>query len=445
VNALSDTKGAAVGSATIASGTVSYAIGLSAALPSASLGGTTEIIAFKPNGGHGGTPANAAITVPLTNATVRTALTGVINNVSSWFGATVAGLTYTATALAGADAISIAVAGTPTAISSAAGVQVTIPAGALSDTANVAAGAVVAGTVSYSIFDAFRTNASIKNTFGITTVETDGVRDTFNAVHDYLLGKTAAQLTSEGIIRLGDYIDLEGGITVDGVNVLDAPVTPSTPGFPEFDVPPFEGYDGGLLRLIVVGVNSFNAKASYDGNGNGTDAHLVFQFQNIAFMHKMEATNTNANGYAGSAMKSYITGPFLTGLIGAGVPGDILWAPTRYVANKGFGVNGTHTIQDELWLPTEREMFGDGPWGYLGPLSSAAYETAQNQAWLEYYTSDALRLKSRASNSGTAWYWVASPCYRYSSDFCIVSPVGNSLFSNADSNYGGCAPAFCVN
>jgi hypothetical protein len=337
------------------------------------------ITGTKANGGYGAVAANAALTVTLTNATVRTELT--TDNVSSWFETTVPDLTYTATAEAGADTISIAVAGIPTAISSAPDVQVTIPTEALSGTDNAEIDAILAGTVSYSIVKAlgsFRAAVSIKNTFGITTDGITGVSDTFNAVHDYVSDKTAAELTSEGTIQLGDYIDLEGGITVDGAYVADAPVTPVFSSF--------EGYDGRLLRLIVVGINSFNAKGSYGGNGNGTGAHLVFQFQNLPFVHSPEAiggVGTNANGYAGSEMKSYITGPFLTGLINAGVPGDILWAPTRYVANKGYGVDGTHEIRDELWLPTEREMFGDGPWGEWGPKSSADYETPQNQARLE--------------------------------------------------------------
>jgi hypothetical protein len=395
----------------------------------ASLSGTTIITAIKPNDRYGAVAADAALTVTLTNTTVRTEL--VNTDVSSWFRTTVADLTYTATAEAGADTISIAVAGIPTAISSAADVQVTVPADALSGTGGAEIDAILAGTVSYSIVEAGLRDSCIKNNFGITTVGTDGVSDTFNAVHDYLLGKTAAELADEGIIRLGDYIDLEDGITVDGVTVADAPVTPNTP--------PFEGYDGRLLRLIVVGFNSFNAKGSYDGNGNGTGAHLVFQFQNLPFLHNMEDTNTNANGYAGSAMKSYITGPFLTGLIDAGVPGDILWAPTRYVANGGSGATDADLIEDQLWLPTVREMFGNNEL-----TSNDDYETVENQARLEYYTGDALRVKYLDTGSGEDMYRLASPQFESSVLFGCVYIDGYSFLYGA-SSVGGCAPAFCVN
>jgi hypothetical protein len=139
--------------------------------------------------------------------------------------------------------------------------------------------------------------ASIKNTFGISATEETGVSDTFTAVHDYVSSRTAAQLAGDGIIQTGDYIDLEGGITVAG-------------GYP------FETREN--IGLIVVGVNSFNEGGSagtsdYTGNENGEDAHLVFQFRNLPFTHGMD--NSATNGYAGSLMQAYLTGEFLPGLL----------------------------------------------------------------------------------------------------------------------------------
>jgi hypothetical protein len=316
-----------------------------------------------------------------------------------------------------------------------------------------------------------RTGTSIANTFGTTDVT-----DTFNAVHNYLSGKTPDQLASDKIIQLGDYIDLPS-LTVGEATVVDKEL----PGH------------GRLLRLIVVGINSFNAKSIgvpcsyeggdndlcgekphcdphktytiyknkipytyeyckdephwtlyhkcsitgdykdkciYGGNGNSPIAHLVFQFQNVAFKRQMEASNTNVNGYAGSAMRAYILNDFLTGLQNAGVPDYALWGPARYMAKFG-------AINDKLWLPTVREMFATN-----NTMADDSAESAKNQTLLEYYNGTNSRIKYNADNS-PIWYRLASPNSTSTGYFCNVTFGGYSSYGNA-SIVGGVAPAFCI-
>jgi hypothetical protein len=296
-----------------------------------------------------------------------------------------------------------------------------------------------------------RTNASIKNTFGISTTGTTGVTATFNAVHAYVSGRSAAQLLSDNIIQRGDYIDLEAGMTVDGTAVANTVLLDH----------------GTLLRLIVVGINSFNAyggeggstgNVNYTGNGNGADAHLVFQFQNLPFEHNMNSTNTSVGGYAGSALRKYLvptgdsgSGAFLTGLTNAGVPSSVLWAPKRYVWH-GTGSTYADLIQDKLWLPTVREMVQKDPLGIVGGndiVSNDTYETEANQAFFEYYTSIvSSRAKYRVViltvplvvNGG---YWLASPHSASATNFCCILGGGSSNYDVA-SGISGVAPAFCV-
>jgi hypothetical protein len=269
-----------------------------------------------------------------------------------------------------------------------------------------------------------RTDASIKTTFGISTTNTQGVTDTFNAVHAYLQSKTAAEVANEGLIQEGDYIDLPS-ITVTG----------GTPN-PTVNDAELTGH-GRLLRLIVVGINSFNAQGAYTGNGNGAAAHLVFQFQNVAFTHRMNASNDNTGGYALSEMRTWLTGAFLTGLTNAGVPSGVLWAPKRYVSKGGNPSPGADEINtDTLWLPTERELFGSRS------LSNDTDETAANQARLAYYTNNDRRIKYNNGNTA-AWYWEASPGSASAANFCLVNLSGFAGYYDA-SAVGGCAPAFCV-
>jgi hypothetical protein len=282
-----------------------------------------------------------------------------------------------------------------------------------------------------------RTNASMKDTFGITQTETAGVTDTFNAVHAYLQSKTAAQLVSENLIRPGDYIDLEGGLTVAPYST-GSPASGGDANNGEVNAANTQingGANGTLLRLTVVGINSFNAQGSYTGNGNGTSAHLVFQFQNVPAVHRMNATEDNTTGYKDSEMRTYVTGNFYAGLIAAGVPEGVIYAAKRYVSKGGNPAAGADLIEDKLWLPTEREMFGTQ--GY-----SNATESDANQARLAYYGDAASRIKYKAGG-GVSLHWLASPVSGSAAYFRGVGTSGGTGSYGAAAA-SGCAPAFCV-
>jgi hypothetical protein len=218
---------------------------------------------------------------------------------------------------------------------------------------------------------------------------------------------------------------------------------------------------GKMQRLIVVGINSFNGK-----NNNNTQ-HVVFQFQNIPVRRRMNPKSennphgTNEGGYKESEMRKYLTGNFLSGLTTtAGVPDGVLWAPAR-VLSAGQNGTGYDKVSDLLWLPTEREMFQGGTGVHedgktLGPFS-AYEETAENQARLEYYSSNESRVKVYKANSGYPavmltgtygpcgnWYWESSAHYGTGAlSFCAVRTIG-AAGNDGASVAGGCAPAFCV-
>jgi hypothetical protein len=169
------------------------------------------------------------------------------------------------------------------------------------------------------------------------------------------------------------------------------------------------------------------------------------------------------------------SGVFLRGLIEAGVPEEILWAPTRFVTENGMHAytnnwdekndyylgkygKGLHplaqkaqTIRDKLWLPTYYEMnAGAGisdNYKSLGTVGypNGAYETPENQAKLDYYYEGDNKLVKHGSDSEVSRYWLASP----SNDqiFCWVhlydGPGPQGLESGHTHSFG-VAPAFCV-
>jgi hypothetical protein len=233
------------------------------------------------------------------------------------------------------------------------------------------------------------------------------------------------------VIKLGDWIDLEGGLSVAEYSGAGGFTAANT------DLGGAKGY---LLRLIVVGINSFHTVTANDGVD-----HVVFQFQNMPVLRRMNATDTNPGGYRASEMRKYLTtvegdadsGKFLAGLVAAGVPKSVMWDPVRHVATV-WDTGGT-TVKDLLWLPTEREMLGTQ--SYAGN-----YEAVGNQARLEYYIEQTKRIKY-VSNGTTLAYFLGGARFSGSNtaSFVAVTADGAKGMSvNASYAGYGCVPAFCI-
>jgi hypothetical protein len=267
----------------------------------------------------------------------------------------------------------------------------------------------------------------IKAKFGVTATGAKGVTLAFNELHAYIQKRVRnnVSLTSDNVIKPGDWIDLEGGLTVRAYGGTDGR---GGGGFSFSAAQAVEAVagNGTRCRLIVTGVNSFSGKNSNDN----TTQHVVFQFQNIPVTRRMNAADTNKDGYAASEMRLYLTGNFLAGLKNAGVPEAVLWAPKRALST-GTGNTNAATVTDRLWLPTERELFQDSSAYY-----SAGSETAANQAQLAYYTNNSTRIKGSS-------YWTGSAHSSDALSFCDVYSTGISTNAIASTAIG-VAPAFCV-
>ncbi|MDR2864149.1 MAG: DUF6273 domain-containing protein [Spirochaetaceae bacterium] len=278
---------------------------------------------------------------------------------------------------------------------------------------------------------------SIAEKFDLRAVPVNAgdVTNVFTALHNYLQNHPDSIVD---VIKLGDYVDLAS------LNVSGYPSNDTAHGKVAIKSN-LELTSGKLLRLIVVGINTFRAKDSYTGNGNDSRPHIVFQFQNIAATRRINNGLNNSGGYAASEIRKYLTpvpgdegsGKFLAGLAAAGVPKDVLWSPKRAVTKERNSAD-VNIIEDMVWLPTQLELFGTR----VGSTPSA--ETAENQAHFAYYptgTSGAEWKKYNATNADS-WYWTASPDAGSSTGFCLV--YGLSTQGSANQKAGGVAPAFCV-
>ncbi|MDR2468720.1 MAG: DUF6273 domain-containing protein [Spirochaetaceae bacterium] len=216
---------------------------------------------------------------------------------------------------------------------------------------------------------------------------------------------------SVGAIKIGDYVTL-----------------------PSLSVAVYGGQGTAISGLAsqkvkVVGINPYT-----DKNLNTPGAHLVFQFENIVTTRRM---HSDANvSYGETELRRYLTptgdtgsGNFYTGLVNAGVPADVFWAPMRVIGAKYGGA--IESLQDKVFLPTFYEVDGTEFGG----------ETSGNQGRLSAYHDENSRIKSGAG--GIDWWWLASPYSGSSSGFCSVDISGYARYFNANSE-GGLAPAFCI-
>jgi hypothetical protein len=303
-----------------------------------------------------------------------------------------------------------------------------------------------------------KSSTNIKEKFGVTKTGTEGVKATFEILSAFIKAGGLTNEDTNDVIKLGDYIDLEGGLEVKAYNTLGAfehagtvQASNNTP----------------LLRLIVVGINSFQSNrgvktGTVDGtptvNGdtggqytgiaaNDGTQHVVFQFQNVPVIRRMNAGKQNPGGYPESEARKYLvpvtavagSGNFLDGLLKAGVTEDVLWDPAR-VLSLGPNGTGSETVRDKLWLPTEREMFGVKTY-------SPDSETAANQARLGYYKDPESRIKYTGQKA-VAYWGVTGRAVPDPSSIGIFQ--GINALGNVDGYYGnkseniGIAPAFCV-
>ena len=180
------------------------------------------------------------------------------------------------------------------------------------------------------------------------------------------------------------------------------------------------------LRIVVSAFNHYKNA----GDTENTENHLVFTFRNCPTTRRMNATNTNAGGYAATELRTYLEGGFASGLKTA--IGNYLYPIRRFLSTKG----SCAWLTDTVFLPTEREVWGYPSWG---EVEHDGGTTGQYPIYV------ATVYKGKRQNGSRMWYWVASPGASSASSFCYVNNNINTSHTVINTaSVGGVAPAFCV-
>ncbi|MDR0527840.1 MAG: InlB B-repeat-containing protein, partial [Spirochaetaceae bacterium] len=311
-----------------------------------------------------------------------------------------------------------------------------------------AAGDTYALSANVTLYAQYGGYADLMVTFNVKTIgyalseiTTQNVTDTFNRVSTHIKTQSPSSVNPSdglGLIKLGDYVELRS-LNVAEYNGNGGGINLNT------------NWNNGTLQLMVVAINPY-----YNKNGNGTSTpHLIFHFKNYGGKARMEATDTNQNGYAGSEMRTYLVNNFWPALKNAGVPDGVVWPVSRRLANKGGRVaTGEDIIEDKLWLPGIKEIIGNDS----NSGANNNYETGTNQGVFGYYNSKEKRRKPGAIWEGN--WWTASPsdadgaeAKRFVSMYLRILPVndgrGTLLYTDQNPSKDattklGVVPAFAV-
>lgn len=163
-------------------------------------------------------------------------------------------------------------------------------------------------------------------------------------------------------------------------------------------------------------------------DGSRTKAGITFQLVDcMATTYPMNSSNTNANGWRGSAMRTSTMATLLNQL--STDLKNVLKFVNK-VSSVGNNSSGLETTSDKLFLLSEIEIFGATQYSYAG-------EGKQ----YEYYAAGNSTIK-KVNGSAYVW-WERSPSSGTAGGFCGVGSGGNATSSSA-SNSRGVSFGFCV-
>jgi hypothetical protein len=187
-------------------------------------------------------------------------------------------------------------------------------------------------------------------------------------------------------------------------------------------------------RILIGGFNTYKESGDTEVIKN----HILSVFRNIIAKGRMNATDTSANGYPATELRSWLegasgdgSGSFATGLKAA-LGGNNPILTIRKLLSKR---SDWAWVNCTVFPPSAHEVFGSGR------FAEENYEDGAAVQFPIYQKSSIYRVKRW--NGSRDWWWLSGPSASSAAYFARVNNIGITLNHYA-SAVGGCAPAFCV-
>lgn len=183
--------------------------------------------------------------------------------------------------------------------------------------------------------------------------------------------------------------------------------------------------NGVTYQAQIIG---FDHDTLTTADGNRTKAGITFQLVDcMKTTYPMNSSNTNVNGWRGSAMRTSTMATLLNQL--STDLKNVLKFVNK-VSNVGNSSSGLETTSDKLFLLSEIEIFDATQYSYAGEGKQYEYYAAGNST------------VKKVNGSAYGW-WERSPGSGNTGNFCRVNNNGNANYSSASSSYG-VSFGFCV-
>lgn len=168
--------------------------------------------------------------------------------------------------------------------------------------------------------------------------------------------------------------------------------------------------DGTNYAFAIIGFNHDDLETPINEK---TKAAVSIQMVDLlSTTYKMNDGNTNVGGWESSNLRRTMQSTMID------------WFPESFkniiknvtkrtsAGNKGGNVN---TTIDNLWIPSEIELFGSASYSYSGAKEGSKYV---------YYLTNSSRIKKKGANS--YYWWTRSPRASTTYDFCTVNSDGTT-------------------
>ena len=166
---------------------------------------------------------------------------------------------------------------------------------------------------------------------------------------------------------------------------------------------------------VYMQIAAIDGDALADGSGN---AKISWVCKSILNTQKMNSSNVTTDGWAATAMRTYLRDTLLPTLP------DNVKAAIKEVNKtyKDYTTSSTLTIADTIWIPSGREVFGGTSYENDGVIYSGLFDSAAN------------RIKCNASGAAAAWWLRSATSGTY---FYYVNSSGtSSSYGIASTSYG---------
>lgn len=168
---------------------------------------------------------------------------------------------------------------------------------------------------------------------------------------------------------------------------------------------------------------------------NGRYVNCCFLMKNLLDKtHKMNSTDTNNGGWRDSWMRRWVNNRVYNGL-----PDQwkLLIQQVNVMSSAGNKSYDIITAEDYVWIPSCKEV---------GGLVTTSPYSNESDGTINYFTTDASRVKKLNNGKGAASYWwLRSPLVGYATYFYSVYTTGSVFgYNYSASNFGGVCFGFCI-